>query len=390
MPRSDIMAPTVLAAAIGKELIQGVCLLPYRGLRTKVCRATYRTLVSVICISHRRQTMSEISTAFVGLDVHKESIAIAIAKPGRAAPRFLGTTRPVLAELEKALAHVGSPKDLLIVYEAGPCGYVLARQLAARGYRCEVIAPTMIPRKPGDRIKTDRRDALALAHFARAGDLTPVLVPKEPDEAIRDLSRAREDAVRARLKARQQLKAMLLRHGQCYTGKSSWTAAHGRYLATVSFVHPAQNIAFVEYRMAVKEAHLRIERLTAALHEQVAEWRLQPVVAALMSLRGIDLVAAVTLVAELGDLHRFPHPKQLMAFLGLVPSECSTGESRSLGSITKAGNSHARRILIESAWTYRYPARIGRELQVRQESQSRVVATSPGGRSCACANDTGD
>jgi transposase len=187
------------------------------------------------------------------LDVHKDSIAIAVAVPGRAAPRFLGTTGPVLGEVEKALSHCGAPPELLIVYEAGPCGYGLARQLCARGYRCEVIAPTLIPRKPGDRVKTDRRDALALAHFARAGDLTPVVVPQEPDEAIRDLSRAREDAVRARLKARQQLKAMLLRHGQRDTGKSSWTAAHERWLAMIRFAHAAQNIAFVEYRTAVRE-----------------------------------------------------------------------------------------------------------------------------------------
>src|ERR1700733_8052212 len=155
--------------------------------------------------------MSEVTTAFVGLDFHKDSIAIAAAQPGRAAPRFLGTTGSVVAEVEKALSHLGAARDLLVVYEAGPCGYGLARQLRARGYRCEVIAPTLIPRKPGDRIKTDRRDALALAHFARAGDLTPGAVPQEPDEAIGDLSRAREDAIRARLKARQQLRAMLLR-----------------------------------------------------------------------------------------------------------------------------------------------------------------------------------
>jgi transposase len=317
--------------------------------------------------------MNEGITAFVGLDVHKESIAIAVALSGRAAPRFLGTTGPVLAEVEKALSHVGAARQLLIVYEAGPCGYGLARQLGARGYRCEVIAPTLIPRKAGDRIKTDRRDALALAHFARAGDLTAVMIPPEPDEAIRDLSRARQDAVRARLKARQQLKAMLLRHGQRYTGKTSWTAAHERFLAAVRFSHPAQNIAFVEYRSAVSAAHERVERLTAALREQVAQWRLQPVVAALMTLRGIDLVAAVTLVAELGDLRRFEHPKRLMAFLGLVPSECSTGESRSLGSITKAGNSHARHVLIEAAWAYRFPARIARPLQVRNETQPKVL-----------------
>lgn len=317
--------------------------------------------------------MSEGITAFVGLDVHKESIAIAVAQPGRAAPRFMGTTGPVRAEVEKALAHLGAPEDLLIVYEAGPCGYGLARQLCARGYRCEVVAPTLIPRKAGDRIKTDRRDALALAHFARAGDLTAVMIPPEPDEAIRDLSRARQDAVRARLKARQQLKAMLLRHGHRYVGKSSWTAAHERFLATIRFAHPAQDIAFVEYRSAVSEAHERVERISIALRAQVAQWRLQPLVAALMTLRGIDLIAAVTLIAELGDLRRFEHPKRLMAFLGLVPSECSTGDSRSLGSITKAGNSHARRVLIEAAWAYRFPARIARALQVRNESQPRAL-----------------
>jgi transposase len=204
------------------------------------------------------------------------------------------------------------------------------------------------------------------------GHRPDLVIPQEPDEAIRDLSRAREDAVRARLKARQQLKAMLLRHGQRYIGKSSWTA-HERWLAMVRFAHPAQNIAFVEYRTAVSEAHERVERVTAALREQVAEWRLQPAVGALMTLRGIDLIAAVTLIAELGDLRRFAHPKQLMAFFGLVPSECSTADSRSLGSITKAGNSHARRVLIEAAWAYRFPAKIARELQVRNETQSRVL-----------------
>ena len=297
--------------------------------------------------------MSEDITAFVGLDVHKESIAIAVAEPGRAAPRFVGTTGPVLAEVHKALSYLGAPTQLLLVYEAGPCGYGLARQLCSRGYRCEVIAPTKIPRKAGDRVKTDRRDALALAHFARAGDLTPILIPQEPDEAIRDLSRAREDAVRARLQARHQLKALLLRQGIRYNGKSSWTAAHERFLATVRFAHGAQNIAFVEYRTAVSEASERVERITAALREQVAEWRLQPALSALMTLRGIEFIAAVTLIAELGDLRRFEHPKRLMSLLGLVPSEYSSGQSRSLGSITKAGNMHARRSLVEAAWTYR-------------------------------------
>jgi transposase len=312
-------------------------------------------------------------TAFVGLDVHKGSIAVAVADAGRAAPRFVGTTGPQLAELLKALSHLGRAEQTLIAYEAGPCGYGLARQLTARGYRCEVIAVAKTPRKPGERIKTDRRDALMLARYLRAAELTPVVIPDERDEAIRDLSRAREDAVRARLKARQQLKAMLLRHGHRYTGKTSWTAAHERYLAEVRFDHPAQDIAYGEYRSAVREAHDRAERITAALREQVATWRWHGVVRALMTLRGVESVAAVTLVAELGDLARFAHPKQLMSYLGLVPSEYSTGESRVQGKITKTGNGHARRILIESAWTYRLPARMSRELVVRNEGQPKVV-----------------
>lgn len=299
-------------------------------------------------------------TAFVGLDVHQESIAIAVAAPGRTAPRFVGTTGPQLSEL-------------LMAYEAGPCGYPLVRQLSARGYRCEVIAVAKIPRKPGERIKTDRRDALTLARYLRAGELTPVHVPDARDEAIRDLSRAREDAVRARLKARQQLKALLLRHGHRYTGKSSWTAAHERHLAQVTFDHPAQHIAYAEYRRAVCAANDQVERLTSALRDQAATWRFAPVVRALMTLRGIEFVAAVTLVAELGDLARFSHPKQLMSYLGLVPSEYSTGASRVQGKITKTGNGHARRILIESAWSYRYPARMSRTLVVRNEGQPKVV-----------------
>jgi transposase len=186
-----------------------------------------------------------------------------------------------------------------------------------------------MPRRPGERIKTDRRDALTLARYLRSAELTPVVIPDERDEAIRDLSRTREDAVRARLKARQQLKAMLLRHGYRYTGKSSWTAAHERYLAAVSFAHPAQDVAFAEYRSAVREACERTERITAALREQVATWRWQSVVSALMALRGVEFIAAVTLIAELGDLARFAHPKRLMSYLGLVPS---SGSAAAIGA----------------------------------------------------------
>ena len=312
-------------------------------------------------------------TAYVGLDVHKDSIAVAVAAPGRAAPRFLGTTGPRLAELTKALAHLGKPGELHLAYEAGPCGYTLARELIGHGYRCEVIAVAKTPRKPGERIKTDRRDALMLARYLRAGELTPVAIPDPRDEALRDLSRAREDAVRARLKARQQLNALLLRHGLRYEGKTRWTQAHERYLGQVSFQHPAQNIAYAEYRTAVHDANDRVERLEAALRDQVEGWRFAPVVRALMTLKGIDFVAAVTLVAELGDLARFAHPRELMSYLGLVPSEYSTGESRHQGKITKTGNSHVRRVLVESAWSYRYAPRISRDRVVRCEGQPKAV-----------------
>jgi len=321
----------------------------------------------------RRQTMNNDITVFVGLDVHKSSIAIAAAHSGRAEPRFVGTCGPELRELLKALSNLSTPANTLIAYEAGPSGFALARQLATQGWRCQVIAVSKTPRKPGERIKTDRRDALALARYLRSGDLTPVVVPDATDEAIRDLSRAREDAVRARLKARQQLKAMLLRHGKPFPGKTSWGAAHERYLSRVAFDHAAQQIAFAEYRSAVLEAHERVERISRALREQIEHWRFAPVVRALMCFKGIDFTAAAIIVAELGDLRRFEHPRHLMAYLGLVPSEYSSGTSRTQGSITKTGNTHVRRILVESAWCYRYSARLSRPVAERQLMQPKPV-----------------
>ncbi|HWH38657.1 MAG TPA: IS110 family transposase [Usitatibacter sp.] len=317
--------------------------------------------------------MDEHITAYVGLDVHKESTAISVADSGRGAPRFVGTVGSELRQILKALRPLGAAAGVMVAYEAGPCGFGLARQLRSEGYHCDVIAVAKTPRRPGDRVKTDRRDSLALARYLRAGELTPVTIPDSRDEAIRDLSRTREDAVRARLKARQQLKAMLLRLGKRYDGKTSWTAAHERHLSTISFSHAAQDIAFSEYRMAVREANDRVERITTALRDQAASWRFAPVVAALSTLRGIDFITAVTLVAELGDLGRFAHPKDLMSYLGLVPSEYTSGESRTQGAITKTGNGHARRVLIESAWNYRFPPRLSRALEVRAEGQSAVV-----------------
>ena len=317
--------------------------------------------------------MQEAITSFVGLDIHKDSIAVAVAA-GRSPPRFIGTVIPTARALCNALKRCGQPQHSLIVYEAGPCGYGWARYLNAHDWHCDVIAPSHITRQPAEkRIQTDRRDALLLARESRSGNLVKVAVPDERDEAMRDLTRAREDANAARLKARQQLKAMLLRHGRVYRGKSSWTQAHERYLASIRFEHPAQEIAFNEYRQAVKDAHERVERLTAALRDQCDQWRMKPLVKALMCMRGFDVIAAITFIAEIGDLSRFPHPRALMAYLGLVPSEFSTGNARHQGSITKAGNKHARRIMIESAWSYRFKAQISRDLQVRQEGQPKPV-----------------
>jgi transposase len=323
--------------------------------------------------SRGRQTMDEGITSFVGLDVHKDTIAVAVAEAGREAPRFVGTTTPATPRVLKVLASLGEPDALQIVYEAGPSGYTLARELRTRGYRCEVIAASKNPRPATDRIKTDRRDALTLARLARSSDLVSVVVPDERDEAIRDLSRAREDALGARLKARQQLKALLLRHGHRYTGRTYWSAAHERTLASISFGHSAQTTAFGEYRLAVRDAQDRLDRITQALRDECEHWRMKNVVAGLVTLRGIDFVAAVTLVAEIGDFRRFAHPRDLMGFLGLVPSEFSTGQSRHRGAITKTGNGHARRVLIEAAWNYRHPARISRKMQARQEGQPKNV-----------------
>jgi transposase len=347
-----------------------------RGLRAEACRATCRNAKDRVLTASTyqgRQTMSEGITSFVGLDVHKDTTAIGVADAGREEPRFLGTVGPQLGQLLKALKNLGKPETVHVVYEAGPCGYVLVRQLREHGYVCEVIAPNKMPRSKGDRIKTDRRDALTLARLSRSGDLVSVHVPDERDEAMRDLSRAREDAVRARLKARQQLKALLLRHGHRYTGKSAWSAAHERYLADFKFPDPAQHIAFTEYRNAVKDCDERVQRLTEALREQAENWRLKPLVSALMCLRGIDLVAGVTLAAEIGDFGRFARATEVMSFLGLVPSEYTTGERRVQGEITKCGNGHARRVLVEAAWNYRFPARIGRALQTRQDGQPKSV-----------------
>jgi transposase len=235
-----------------------------------------------------------------------------------------------------------------------------------------VVAPSLIPKRAGDRVKTDRRDAAGLARLHRAGELTAVWVPDPGHEAMRDLVRARLDAVHALRRARQQLSGFLLRQG-CHYGRSAWTRLHRRWLAGLKFEQAVHHIVLEDYIAAVEAAEARRDRLTAQIEAMLPDWTLAPVVAALQTMRGMALVNAATLIAELGDLSRFANPRQLMGYLGLVPSEHSSGASVRRGGLTKAGNNAARRLLIEAAWCYRFPARVSRELRLRQEEQPRPV-----------------
>lgn len=303
---------------------------------------------------------------FVGLDVHKETIAPAYApqSPGSEVVA-LGNIGTRQCDIDKLLRQLQSKGRLRIVYEAGPCGFWLYRYLHKKGLECSVVAPSLIPRRPGDRVKTDRRDAVQLARLLRAGELTAVHVPGVEDEAVRDLSRARYDAMRDLKSAKFRLKAFLLRQDIRYEGQARWTPAHLRWLARVVCPTPAQQVVFQEYLRTINEQHERLARLEQALREQVEHWRLAPLVQALQALRGVQFTTAVTLIAELGDLHRFAHPRQLMSYLGLTPSEYSSGTRRQQGGITKSGNAHARRALVESAWAYRHPAKVSAYLQKR-------------------------
>jgi transposase len=264
-------------------------------------------------------------------------------------------------------------QHLIFVSEAGPCGYWLYRYLTTKDDDCWVVAPSRIPTKAGDRVKTDRRDAVQLARLARSGDLTVVYVPKVEDEAIRDLTRAREDTLSDLKEAKFRLKAFLLRHDIRYTGQTNWGPAPLRWLSEVVCPTPAQHIVFQEYVRAVTEHTERLQRLDQELHEHVRAWRLHAVVEALQALRGVQCTVAVTMVAAMGDLTRFDTPRELMKFLGLIPSEYSSGERRHQGSITKAGNTHARRALVEGAWAYRYPAKVSRHLQRRLAKQPKMI-----------------
>jgi len=319
--------------------------------------------------------MAHTSTLFVGLDVHKETIAVAyVAEEREAEVVSLGTIGTRQCDIDKLIRKLQAKgKQLHLVYEAGPCGYWLYRYLTKKNLKCWVVAPSQIPKKAGDRVKTDRRDAVQLARLLRSGDLTPVYVPAVADEAIRDLVRAREDSLKDGKAAKARLKAFLLRQDIRYEGRANWGPAPLRWLAKVVCPTPAQQIVFQEYVRAVSEHTERLQRLEAELQTQVQTWRWLPVVEAVQALRGVQFTAAVILIAELGDLTRFENPKQLMSYLGLTPSEHSSGERRRQGAITKTGNSHARRALIEGAWAYRYPAKVSRHLQLRLEKVPTAI-----------------
>jgi transposase len=313
-------------------------------------------------------------TKFIGLDVHKETIAVSVAEGNGGEVRYEGeiaNTPEALNKLVRQLKKANT--DLKFCYESGPCGYGIYRQLGDLGWDCKVVATSLIPKKAGDRIKTDRRDSMMLARLLRAGELTAVWVPDGAQEALRDLTRAREDMKHLQRQAKQRLLAFLLRHNQRYSGASNWTQAHFRWFETVKFEQPSQQRVLQAYINAVTDCGKRVAELDRDIEQTAQDSPTWPVVEALMALRGVNLLTAVTLVAEIGDLRRFSSAPQLMAYLGLVPREHSSGGSVRRGGITKTGNSHVRRVLVEAAWTYRYPARKTAILQRRAEKTSEEV-----------------
>jgi transposase len=319
--------------------------------------------------------MGKYSEVFVGIDTAKKKHAVAIADAGRdGETRYLGEIDSAPVTVEGVIKKLASKYEKVrVCYEAGPTGYGLYRQIVTLGHECTVVAPSMIPKKPGDRIKTNRRDAVTLARLFRAGELTSVWVPDAVHEAVRDLVRARETAAADVRKKRQQLLSFLLRHGRIYSGSKHWTTAHARWLAAQGFEHPAQQIVFQDAIDAIEDCARRLQRLEEQLHVIVPNWSMAPVIAAYQAMRGVSFVVAVTFVAEIGDVRRFENPRQLMAFLGLVPSERSTGDSVHRAGLTLAGNRRARRVLVEGAWTYRYQARVSARLQKRLEGIPKPV-----------------
>jgi transposase len=338
----------------------------------------YNRKTAVISLSNHPAESNgsdKVVNCYVGLDVHKETIAVALADVLGGSVRYYGeikNTPDAVRKVIKALCPDG--EVLSFCYEAGCCGYVLYRQLISLGHDCMVVAPSLMPRKPGDRVKTDRRDSESLARLHRAGELTAVWVPETGQEAVRDLTRAREDMKHLERQSRQRLSAFLLRHGRRYdSGKSKWTQAYFRWLEEQKFDNPVQQIVYQEYIDVVKSQQARVKALETEMEKVMGNWCFAPVVTALMALRGCKLVTAMTIMAELGDITRFESPRQLMSYLGLVPSEYSSGPRTKRGGITKTGNGHVRRVLVESAWSYRFPARKTAHLQRYAEQAPEAV-----------------
>jgi transposase len=312
---------------------------------------------------------------YIGLDVHKNSIAIAIAEDGQKRDvNFYGAINNDMDQLHKFLRkQISQGVEPRCVYEAGPCGYNIYRSLKDKGIDCVVIAPSLIPKKSGDRIKTDRRDAESLARLHRAGELTAVYVPSMEDEALRDLVRAREDCVNTLKRAKQQLGALLLRHHVCYSGKSKWSKAYFNWLTDISMPHPAQQITLQEYIDMVQDDKKRVERISEQIRQLSEQTQLNDLNKSLQSLRGVSQIVSAVVVSELGDLTRFESPGRLMAYLGLVPTQHNSGDKKRPGRITKTGNGHVRRALIEAAQAYRLPARKSRAIAKRNEGLPQEI-----------------
>ncbi len=307
---------------------------------------------------------------FVGLDVHADSIAIAVAEPGRGEPAQVAVIPNDTGMLLKRLRRLGT---VTCCYEAGPTGFGLHRDLTAAGIDCIVVAPSLVPSKAGERVKTDRRDAVKLARFLRSGDLTAVHVPDEATEAIRDLERARDAAKRAERTARHQLSKFLLRHDRRYPGKTAWGPRHLAWVRAQHFAQEAQERVLDDYLRTVEVQSERVAKLTKSIAELVESWSLGPLVKSLQALRGVSLVTAAIIAAEIGDFARFATAPQFMGYLGLVPSEYSSGETRQQGRITRAGNGHVRRVLVEAAWAYRFRARDSPHIEARSRSAPEPV-----------------
>ena len=321
--------------------------------------------------------MNKHSILFIGLDTHKEFNEVAYIEEHRGAqPVHLGRVSSSKMAVQKLVRQFESKypgATLHFVYEAGPCGYWIYRLITSLGHCCYVVAPSLIPKKPGEKIKTDKRDALKLAKLLKSEDLTPIYVPEPEDEAVRDLSRAREVAMKDLKDAKYQLKALLLRNNINYKGTANWSQKHLRWLTELVLPHPAQHIVLQEFLHTITERISRLERLDNELTHHVHQWRYYPVVKAIQAMRGVRLLVATGVVAELGDLSRFDHPRKLMSYLGLVPSEHSSGGKRHIGAITKCGNGRARRLLVEGAHTYRYAANISTDMQKRQEGLPKDI-----------------